>query len=450
MKRKFYRIVAALAVFFAVAACLAARAAAEPILGGLDISPKNRALASDADIESARARFQSGDFDGALRALRDAVPKNADMAPAEVLLAEWYAQAGMSKEACSALEQAVKSAPEDPEACVLLARRALLDGDAAKAEELLDEAGRRLAGFHRSPRRKELLERSLAAGYGAAAEARQDWDAAMRHWETWHRLDPKNAAPLLRLAYCLCRLKDSDRALEKLREAAAIDPTLLKPEALLAQIFLQAGDREGAKKWMAAAAAAAPKDFATRLAAAEMAMNLGEFDAARDHATAALRTDAKSAAAQFLLGTIAMFKREYETAEMYFEKLTRRYPDNVAYSNNLAMALAAQDDETKRRQAVEYAEANAKRYPKSADAASTYGWTLYRVGRLDAAAEALRGAESITARDPDTAYIIARVAADQGRKDKALPLLEEAVKSERPFLFREETEELLGELRKRK
>ena len=97
---------------------------------------------------------------------------------------------------------------------------------------------------------------------------------------------------------------------------------------------------------------------------------------------------------------------------------------------------------------MEYAEANAKQYPDSAEAASTYGLVLYRLGRLDDAEKALRAAVLLEDPSVDTAYFAACVAVDRGRKAQARKLLENALKRTGLSMFRQEAEELLEQLKK--
>ena len=64
-------------------------------------------------------------------------------------------------------------------------------------------------------------------------------------------------------------------------------------------------------------------------------------------------------------------------------------PSNFAASNNLALALCEQSDNLKKNRALEYAQINAQRYPKMADAASTLGWVQYRLGHLQGGRDGL-------------------------------------------------------------
>jgi thioredoxin-like negative regulator of GroEL len=70
------------------------------------------------------------------------------------------------------------------------------------------------------------------------------------------------------------------------------------------------------------------------------------------------------------------------------------------------------------------------------------------LGRLDDAERELQAAMPIASTDLDTAYTLAHVAVDRGRKDEARQLLETGLKNPQSSMFRQESEELLKELKK--
>jgi tetratricopeptide (TPR) repeat protein len=276
---------------------------------------------------------------------------------------------------------------------------------------------------------------------------REDWAAAQKQFEAWFAAEPKNIAALQQIAHCLYLQKNADGALEKLREAAKIDPELLASEAILAQFCVQANEREEAKKWVTAALAAAPKDTRIHLFAAQLALDNQQFDEAKAEAEATLKLDPKSIDAKIVLGVAALFQKDYKNAEMYFESAHLQVPTNFQAGNYLALALVEQKDEAKKRKALEYAEANVRQFQKSPDAIATYGWVLYKLGRLDEAEQALRAAASSGNLKPETAFYLARLAVDRGRQPEAKQLLEAALSSGAVFPQREEAQALMGQLK---
>ena len=188
-------------------------------------------------------------------------------------------------------------------------------------------------------------------------------------------------------------------------------------------------------------------DLATHVAVSQWALDTAQLDLAQTEATAAAKIDPKSLDAMMLSGLIAMFRKDYPTAEHYFETAHLEAPRSFAASNNLALALAEQPEEAKKRRALDYAVTNVNE-SKNAEAAATYGWVLYKLGRLDEADKALELAASSGQISPDTAYYIARVAVDRGHEARARQFLEGALKSTARFCMRPEAKALMEQLKK--
>jgi Tfp pilus assembly protein PilF len=197
---------------------------------------------------------------------------------------------------------------------------------------------------------------------------------------------------------------------------------------------------------MVAALNAAPRDAKTRLVAAQWAWETGQLDEAKQQADAALRLDPKYLEAKILRGVIAMFQKDYKAAEVYFESAHQQSSKDFAASNNLALALAEQNDEPKKAYALDLANANAQKYPRMIDALSTYGWVLYRRGQLDDAEKVLRAVATGGSLTADTAYYWACILKDRGQEAVAKQWLESALRSPAPFLHREEAKALLAKL----
>jgi tetratricopeptide (TPR) repeat protein len=448
MKRVSVITIGAALVYVVCTLLATSKLAAEPILGDEGLGSSDTTI-QRAETVDAMALFKAHDYEGALKAWKEAAQKNVDLPPAQVIMTYLFRQANMPKEAKNALEQAANDDPNDPEVYLLMADAAMRERDASKAEAMLKKANDLLPGFTKSDKRKKTLQPQIMAGMAGVAETRGDWAGAQRALEELLKLDPKNAMAMQRVAYCLVRQRDPQAALAKLRAAARLNANMPAPEAVLAQLYQRAGDRENVNKWMAAAVEAAPKDIKTRLAAGYDALEMGQMADAQKHAIAAARIDSKSPDAKFLRGLIALCQKDYSAGELFFDALAQKSPDDFAASNNLAMSLIEQDDEAKTKRALQYAEMNAEKFPKSASAASTLGWVYYRVGRLDDAEKWLRKAATLGKVSIDTAYFTARLDVARGRKAEAVKLLEDTLKESRGLsMFRHESEELLKELKK--
>jgi tetratricopeptide (TPR) repeat protein len=434
-----------------VTACLGwanARLAAETIpTTNSGSQAESKPAGTTPEEADAIALFNRHDFDGALKRLKEAAKKNPDSPPAQVLMARLCAQAGLAAGMRNSLEQATVEAPTDPEAYLEMGDILLRDGWVSAAELLYRKGGSLLWKFDKSAKRKEALMARTYSGLSLVAEARRDWAGSQKQLEAWLKYDPKSAVAMQRMARCLFQEKNPAAALDRLKAAAKADSKLLTPEAVLAELYEQAGDRENARKWFFAALKAAPNDLATHVAVSHWALDRGEFDLAKTQADAAAKIDPESLDAMMLNGLVAMFQRDFPTAEHYFQEAHIHWPHSFAASNDLALALVEQPDEAKKRQALDFARNNVEQ-AKNTEAAATYGWVLYKLGRIDEAERFLQIAGSRGQVSPDTAYYIARVAVERGREAQAKQVLEDALKSPARFYTRSEAQSLLERLKK--
>ncbi len=388
------------------------------------------------------------DVEGALALLREAAKKDANLPPAQVLMSQLYLQQGMLAPARKALECAVVEDPADPAAYVMLGQLAVRDGRVTEAELILRKADSLLSTYDKSAKQKSRLQLEICSGLASVAEDRENWEEAQKQLEALLKLDPGNAATLQRLARCLVRQKKPAEALEELKKAAKIDAAMLAPEAVLANFCEEAGDRENAKKYMEAALAAAPKDPRTRLVAARWAFDIGQMDDALIQVNAALKLDPKMLEAKILRGIIAAFQKDYRTAEHYFEDAKLQSPDSFQATNDLALALVEQKDDTKKRLRCNMPKRTCGSSRSRSTSCSTYGWVLYKTGHLEEAINALCAAITGAAFNPETAYYLAQVDADRGQAIEARLLLERALKETGPFAMRPEATALLEKLNK--
>lgn len=401
------------------------------------------------EVTDAFELFRTLKFDLAMSKLKEACAAHPELPPAEVIMSNWFIRVNPPQPAAARgmLERAASEVPDDPQAYLILGEIALSEGRVAEADLLYGKASTLLPGMQNEERKKAIAP-GVEAGLAAVAESglRQDWETAKKHLEAWLKLDPESTNAMQRLARALFQLKDSAGALDQFKAAKTANPKVLNPSAALAQLYHQAGDQKNAKTWMEYALQMASKDLSTVLVATRWYLDTEQFDQAELQAKAAMQIDPGSLDAKILRGVIALFKKDFSAAETYFESAVSQSPGSFVASNNLALALCEQEPDTKKRKALEYADKNVRLYSKSRDAASTYGWVLYKYGRLREADNVLIRLARSGRVDADTAYYIARVAAELGRKDEAKTVLQSALKSTRPFYKKDEAQALVQEL----
>ena len=350
--------------------------------------------------------FRNRDADGALTALKKACRKHPEISPPYVILARFYASANAAPGMRNALEEGVRSSPNDPEAYLELADMNYQERRVTEARLLYEKATALLAKSDLAARRKNLEIRTLA-GMSRTSQAREDWAAAQQYAENWLKIDPQSIEGMTTLAGCLLRQKNVNGALEYLVKAYRLAEDqakkdnkpvdMLPPEAIVAEFYWRTGDQENAQRWMVVALREKPRDIKVRLLATQWAWETGKLVEAERQANAVLQLDPQSLDGLVLRGLIARFQKNYKAAEEYSQRAVLLKPTLFAATNNLALALVEQNSDEKKLRALDYAESNAKQYQKTnqaSEAFSTYGWVLYKLEKYDDAEKALRAAVS--------------------------------------------------------
>jgi tetratricopeptide (TPR) repeat protein len=398
-----------------------------------------------SELTQAQELFQNKDFDGALKMLRKAVERNSDLPPAQLIMAQLYANANQGGPARTALELAVVEDPKDPEAYLAMADVALAERRVTEADLLLTKASEVVADFKKSAARKKVLSARVANDQAAVAEARGNWAVAQKSLEDWLSLDPKNVAALQRLAKVLFLQNNTSGAEDQLKQIATINrenkQESLNPYAQMARLYESQGKHALAKTKMEFALQMDP-NVQTNLAAAQWAVDCGELTEAKKYAQAALAADPNSLDAKMTLGVISYYLEEYETADQFFQQVLSANPANIVASNNLALSMCEEKEDAKKLKAFQYALVNVQRAPKQADVYSTLGWTYFKLGKLNEAAAALQTAIQMGPISRDTAYFSARVVASLGNKDVAKNWLKLALDSPGPFPKKKEALQL--------
>ncbi len=400
------------------------------------------------EVRDAIELFRKGDYEGTLKLLKEAAQKSPGLPSARLVMAQLFSQSGNAAAARNSLEMAVIENPEDPHPYGIMADVAVRERRVTEALLLYEKANTLVTGWKGPAEQKTGLQTQIYHGMAVAYELRGNWAQAQKELEALLKIDPKNVNAYQELARCLFQQGNPDGALEKLKQAAKLDSSILLPETTLAQYYARSGDQKNANQWLMKALTLAPRDLKTRLVAAEWAVQVGQLKDAKTQADAALKLDPKSVEAKNLCGIVALFEKDYKTAELYFESAHIAAPKSFVATNNLALALAEQKDKQKRQRALEYAENNVRQYPRVGDALSTYGWVLYKLGRLDEAEKALTASAQTGTFGADAAYYLACIFIDRGKEAEARQLLEGALKAPGPFPQREEAQELLKKLRR--
>ena len=146
------------------------------------------------------------------------------------------------------------------------------------------------------------------------------------------------------------------------------------------------------------------------------------------------------------VGLAALERKDLATPERVFQALADEAPADAWTRNQWALVLAEQNDQAKRKRALELAELSVKQNSNDAAALATLGTVYYRLNRLDDAEKLLQAVVASGKGNSDAAYVLARVKADRGQADAAKTLLKKALDAPGLFTCRKDAREWLDRL----
>jgi tetratricopeptide (TPR) repeat protein len=415
------------------------------------------------DVTDAIKKFGEGDVVAAKTHLESAKKSTPRLPPVEVMLARLYFDAGQPAGGVGMLELAMRKAPQDPEAAVMLGERAVAEGRVTEAGLLFERVARTVEGLTDNPRRRQDLQARLNGAWATVDEANENWPAAQKKLAELVRLDTRNASAHERLARALFRQGQVEKApavakqylekaYEEFKAAASADPKLPPAELNMAAQF---NDKAKAELWLNHALTRSGKDLRTQLAAAQYRVTENRLDEAQKHVDEALAIDPTGLDVNFLAGLIARLRADYPAAQKYLSQAHLLAPANAEITNHLALALVELPDESSHNRALQFATMNAQQQPDRVQFVMTLGWINYRLGRKAEAKKALTaaftavGAATNGRMNSDMGYYLANVAKDDAnRVPYAIQLLKNALNSNEPFAYRKPAQELLARLEK--
>ena len=427
----------------------------------------NAALAKDPKqldllFTLARVEWSARKLDAARSALQRVIEADPANNPAQMMLVEMDIAQGAEQAAVARLEDMRKADPEAIEPTLLLARLALRQNQAKRADELI------AAALQGAPKRPEVLN---TAGLLYLESGRFDQAAALFR----DGVNSNGANPMLwlNLGRAQLGLNQKGPARESLEKALSLQPNWLPAVGALAFLEVQEGREAAALERVEGLKRAQPKDPAVLALEGEVYSVLRRHeDAAKSFdAAAAMRPSGELAVKSYqarlagkLPDAIAPLERwargnpdnagfntiladayikigERHKAVQLYRQILEHQPKNVPALNNLAWLYYELHDEralTTARQAYALA-------PQSAAIMDTLGWILVERGFLTEGLTLLERAATSKAA-PEIRYHYAAALARSGAKERARELLSALLGNETTFASREAAQRLLGEL----
>jgi superkiller protein 3 len=397
------------------------------------------------DVEDALRKFSKKDYSGALERLENAKKTVPRLAPAEVMMAQLYYDSNQPTAAVGMLEKVIQRVPGDPEAYVMLAERAALEGRLTEADLLFQKAAQLVGAFADNPKRKQNLQIRALTGAAIIYETRGDWKAARTALESLIKLDPNPARAHERLGHALFEMGDQKAAFVEFQSAAESDKNVPPAELVMATLFK---DQVNSEKWLNFAIKKGGQDLRTQIAAGRFLLKANRLDEAKSHAEEAIKLDPESVDANVLCGLIARVMGDYATAQAALSKAHLMSPGNALVINNLALVLLELPEEENHLRALQFAELNMSKSPNNPEIVATYGWVNYRLNRRLEAERVFATVFNSNRVNSDMLYYLANFSRDRGQTGEAVKLLKEAINTTEPFGYRKPAQALLAELTK--
>ena len=294
---------------------------------------------------------------------------------------------GQRKDALAFAQEAVRGAPQDFVARLLLVRALLENREASRAMHEIQLV---------MPQLDEVAEAHVLMGL--TRRALSDTAGARQAFERALERDPaatEALAGLVRLDVGAKRLDEARTRVDDALRASPEDPSLL---VLAARTYATAGDPGRAETLLEQAIAAAPASIEAYRMLAQLHVSQNKLDAALAGYERIAERNPTDITSRTLMGMILQVQGRIDAAMRVFEDVVARDPRAALAGNNLAYMYAEAGTNLDR--AFGLAQAATAELPDDADVNDTLGWVYYKKGLATMAVEPLERAVS---KDPSNA-----------------------------------------------
>jgi putative PEP-CTERM system TPR-repeat lipoprotein len=368
----------------------------------------------DARLGLAQLALGERDVSSAREHLSTARIQHPNSLAPRLLLGQLALAEGDSELGDSVSEEALRIAPDNPDAILLRAKCLLSQRDTAAATSLLN-------------RLEPLFESSSSAdglvAVGGLQQGLGRLDEAARSFERALSLGAGSSGPQVRAALLRIRLAQND--LESAREQLKLLEAEAAPQGLVAvlegDIAARRGDLEAASGAYTRARDLGERDGALRLHAVELRRQ--RLGPATEVLVTWLKAHPNDTPVELALANVYLTSGDKLAAKAIYERVEQREPNNVLALNNLAWIYFTENDSR--------AEAISRRAsrlaPNSPQIADTFGWILLSTGDIREAIQQLERAATRMAQNATVQYHLAVAYEKAGRLWEAQRAAQRAV-----------------------
>ncbi|MFN9719911.1 MAG: hypothetical protein ACK58L_14520 [Planctomycetota bacterium] len=378
-------------------------------------------------IEAAQTAISKRNKDEARKSLENLATDPNTVHP-EILLSELLSLAGYAGDGRAVLEQFSSKQPQRIDLLLAFCELAVREKRWFDGWTLANSSVRAEVPDHWSPTFRKHVTDRLQTLKAICCEGRGDWKGAQEIYANFVTGDAASTDAISGLGRTSFHLGDAKASLRYFEQLKQLKPETMPPQLLLAQMYEMTGKPEEAEVSYREALKASSGIEATKvaLAFARRLIQTNQPGPAAELLTDEIKDSPENETERrFLQALVARMEGRTEDARKILSPLHQQNPTTFVISNQLALVLSRNDDESLRARALQIAEGNVRNLQRSSDAWATLGWIQFQLGDPGTAEKSIANAAQLGPLNRDTVYYLLQLKKAQGDA-QAVELLEKA------------------------
>ena len=400
-------------------------------------------------VEDAVRAFQVQDLNKVREIFEGLSKQDKFFPPTELLLASLSYAVQDAKSGLILLERAAVKHPDYPGLYTSFARLAISQNRTSDALALLEKCEKKINGSTGMPQpTKDYFMQQLLDGLTDVAMRQGRFDVARTYLDKQRAALPDNAKVLMVSAELEFKEGKIEKSLEYLNLLKSKYPSTRVPESVLATWSMRSNKPDEGEKWIRSAAEKYPDLPQVQLEFASWAVDNEDFPTASSAIIRAEKAGSESVFSRNLKGKIAFCNQSYGTAELHYQAISQKQPNNFDSVNMYALSLIESKDENKRKLAEQIAIKNAQSLPDNLVAQAALGYIELKLGRVEEARTLIGRVAQTPGAAPEISYFVASLLNTLGETQEAKKIVDSSLKHKGIFLYRKAAEQLSRELAK--
>ena len=408
-----------------------------------------RESAKKTAIEDAVKAFQVQDLKKVREIFEELAKQDKFFPPPELLLASLSYAVQDAKSGLILLEHAAVKYPDYPGLYTSFARLSISQNRISDALAMLEKCERKInsATTMNKPTKDYFMEQ-LLDGLTDVAMRQGRLDVARTYLDKQLASLPENAKVLMVSAELEFKEEKIEKSLEYLNLLKSKYPSTRSPESILATWSMRSNKPDEGEKWIRTAAQKYPDVPQVQLEFASWAVDKEDFPTASSAIIRAEKAGSENVFSRNLKGKIAFCNQSYGTAEVHYQAISEKQPNNFDSVNMYALSLIESKDENKRALAEKIAIKNAQSLPDNLVAQAALGYIELKLGRIEQARTLLSRVAQAPSAAPEISFFVASLLSKLGETQQAKTIVDSSLKHKGIFLYRKAAEQLSAELGK--